>query len=456
MFLKLSRFFLYLSLFSVVIVMASTFFPFIGGKYYFFRASVSLAAICFFLSWALEDKEEIVARLRNFFRQPLFIAVTIFVLTYLLAATFAYDSHAAFWSNFERGEGAFQMLHYYAFFVLSLALFEGKDWQRLMKVYLWAAALLIGYGVLAFANPARFIGPGICGRFQGSLGNPSYVAPYLMFSIFYAAWLWFSEKTNAKRNFFYGGLIVFFFFFFILTQTRGSFFGLGAAVFFLLGYLSLFLPRKTGLRKTAFAGWIIYSAIAIAAVVVPHRNIPVIPFCESSSRLLEIKGTSLNTRNWTWGSAWAGFKERPLLGWGPENFSTVFDKYFNPKHFSPTQNSETWFDRAHSVIFDYLAETGVLGFLSYAAIFAVFYCQFFLNKFRGARAKAQNWTSLDWSRSATPREILRQGIIFSLFLGYLVQGLVLFDVLPIYINLFTLFAFSAYLYSLNKNTTENK
>ena len=43
----------------------------------------------------------------------------------------------------------------------------------------------------------------------------------------------------------------------------------------------------------------------------------------------------------------------------------------------PGENNETWFDRAHSVYFDYLSETGILGFLSYLGMFFMFYWEFF-------------------------------------------------------------------------------
>ena len=73
MFLRISKSFLYLSLFSVVVVLASTFFPFIGGKYYFFRVAVELALIFFFLWWAFQASEgEVEKRLKEVTSQPLF------------------------------------------------------------------------------------------------------------------------------------------------------------------------------------------------------------------------------------------------------------------------------------------------------------------------------------------------------------------------------------------------
>ncbi|MCL4437419.1 hypothetical protein M1513_00020 [Patescibacteria group bacterium] len=49
MFIKISKYCLYAALFSVLIVLPTTFFPFIGGKDYFFRVAVELALIFLWL-----------------------------------------------------------------------------------------------------------------------------------------------------------------------------------------------------------------------------------------------------------------------------------------------------------------------------------------------------------------------------------------------------------------------
>ena len=124
MLLKLSRLFLYAAPLAIVIVMPSTFFPFIGGKYYFFRVCVEFAFIFYVLYWAFQAKSgEVEARVKEVFSKPLAIAISIFSLVFLLASLLAYDPHAAFWSNYERGDGGFQMLHYYLFFILLFFLF---------------------------------------------------------------------------------------------------------------------------------------------------------------------------------------------------------------------------------------------------------------------------------------------------------------------------------------------
>lgn len=449
MLLKLSKFFLAAAFFSVVIVMTSTFFPFIGGKYYFFRIAVELALASLILFWAFEAHDGwLSGRLKAVFRQPLVLAVSAFAAAFMLAVLFAHDPNAAFWSNYERGDGGFQMLHYYLFSLMLVLTHEREEeWRRLMKVSLVAAFLMIGYGILAAAFVQGFVGgyynvdgqplsPYFLGRlfhpqarFQGSLGNPAYVAPYLIFSVFYAFYLWWSSTSrrlgNALR---YGGLIFALLIFFVLSQTRGAFLGLGAAGLSFFIYLLVTAPV---LRKKA--GAVLLGLCLLFGLLFVFRESAFMQRLPGNRFLtINLRELTAQTRFWTWGTAWQGFKERPILGWGPENFSTVFDKHFDPRHFVPGENRETWFDRAHSVFFDYFTETGLVGLLAYLAIFVVYYLKFFK-------------TRLATSAKAEPeRTHLVRALLFALPIGYLVQGLVLFDVLPIYLNLFFFFAFASY------------
>lgn len=454
MLLKISKFFLYTSVLSVLVVLNSTFFPFIGGKNYFFRIAIELAFIFFVLWWGFEAKAgELSLRLKKLFKQPLFLAVSLFFVIFMLATVFAYDSHAAFWSNYERGEGGFQMLHYYGLFFLAVLIFDGKrDWQRMFWVSLAAAMGMILYGIAAAIDftplwrdllppgqppPFNFIGPYFGGgvpvketffgrlfmseRFQGSLGNPAYVAPYLMFSLFYLAWLRVSEhKHTLLKSVSYGVIGVFLAVFFFASQTRGAFVGLVVALFVFL--LVLLMGNRAWRKRIVL---LITVFVILLGTLMYYRQTDFVKKLPAS-RLFDIgfSDTTFQTRLWTWNSAWQGFKERPVLGWGPENFSAVFDKYFDPRHFIVGTTSETWFDYAHSIIFDYLSETGILGLLSYLGIFGVFYWEWFRRKFDSGNG------------------ILLGALMVAMPAGYLVQGLALFNVLPIYINVFLFLAFA--------------
>ncbi len=444
---SVSKFFLFAALFSVVIVTSSTLFPFIVGKYVWFRVTVELSFVFFLLGILFQDFKvpEIAGthglvskRLRAILKEPLVIAVTFFVALYLLAGFFGYDPKASFWSNFERGEGGFQLLNFYIFFLMLRTLFTTqKDWKNFFGVSLVVSGLVILYGVAASLGMKGFIGPsGFCGRVSGSLGNPAYFAPYLMFTGFFALWLWFSKREgkNTARNIGYAFLIFVLFFFFLLSQTRGTFLGLGVGVIAAFGYLFLKLEKSKLKTVSGFVA-LVLMLLGVLGFMLRHNNIPIVPFCSSSSRLLEIstKDETAQTRFWTWGSAIKGWEERPLLGWGPENFSVVFDKYFDPRHFVPGRPSETWFDRAHSVYFDYLTETGILGLLSYLGIFGVYFWEFF--------------------KKTKERSPIINVLFFAIPIAYLTQGIALFDVLPIYLVLFTTLAFASFYFNLQEEKT---
>jgi O-antigen ligase len=504
MFLKISKYFLYASVFSVLIVLTGSFFPFIGGKYYFFRVLVEIALAFFLIHWAWEDRNgETEKRIKSFVKNPIFIAIAAFAFFFLLAAIFAHNPNAAFWSNFERGEGAFQMLHYFAFFFLLGAVLRTRDdWNWMFRWSVVSGIFMILYGIASNIPISGFVGPYTdliaqpgssfwnrlaVTRFQGSLGNPAYVAPMLMFCMFYVGYLWANGKNRSgtariiavsllfsfvtvmaalllfvagsssqvlilgiallsaayiaylcyyfhKNNWGWieivrvvGALFLlgFFALFFIFSQTRGAFAGLGISILILLFFL-LF----TSFRKWSLA--ILCGLIVIGATTFALRSNPRITNLPASRVLfLSLSDASAQTRLWTWNSAWQGFKERPILGWGPENFSTVFDKYFDPRHYVPGQNSETWFDRAHSIVFDYLAEGGILTFAAYVSMFALFYSAFWKTYLSKKAREIQG--------SASP---VAQALMFSMPVAYLVQGFVLFDVLPIYIFLFIFLGFS--------------
>ncbi|MDI6820681.1 MAG: O-antigen ligase family protein [Patescibacteria group bacterium] len=454
-FFKISKFFLYLVPLCVVVVSTATLFPFIVGKYVWFRTAIDLAFIFFLLGLLLlqEEAKEHENRLRKIFSSPLTIIISLFVLFFILAGFFGIDPSASFWSNFERGEGGLQILHLYVFFLLLCTLFKRENWLTLFRVSLFAAVFLILYGIAATALIGGFVGTfhdqggkliadSFLGRlnvarFQGSLGNPAYVGVYLIFIMFYALYLFTETKARWRKNFLVA-LLIFYFLFFWLAQTRGVFLGLFAAIF--AGVVYFIFSSRGRLKKWGIG--ILAFFVAVTSILFYFRDTSFINNLPGS-RVFQISLTeeTAQTRLWTWGSALKGWKERPILGWGPENFSVVFDKYFDTRHFSPDKKSETWFDRAHSIYFDYLTETGILGYLSFVGIFVVLYVLIL----RRRKTIERTDSKLKINKEIISFQNLSLGqksLIFAIPFAYLVQGIVLFDILPTYLNLFLFLAFA--------------
>lgn len=444
---KGAKFFLYLPLlFMTVIVSKSTLFPFIVGKYVFLRTTVGVAFILFLLGLLFDTARgaQMLIRLKRIVRQPLFIAVTAFTLAFILACLFGVDPAFSFWSNFERGEGGIQILSFYLYFALLIALFEKReDWSALFGCAIAGGVLMGLYGLMASWNVGGFVGARFSEegyRFQGSIGNPAYVAVYALFLIFYCLYLIFEkkgEKFFSPRTLGLLFLIVLFAAMFFLAGTRGAFLGLGTAGVALLGYIG-FAYKRFRLKMIG----LILLLLIVGGGLIYFQNTPFVKSIPGSRVFqISLSANTFQDRITIWKMAWDGFLEKPIFGWGPENFIRVFDSHFNPAYFKPEAGFGSWFDRAHSVVFDYLAETGIVGFLAYVSMFVAFYVMFF-RKSKNGEASAEG------NRHPRFSDVAVMGLLFAIPLAYFVQGLVLFDVSVTYLNLFTVLALATYKFGL--------
>jgi len=154
-----------------------------------------------------------------------------------------------------------------------------------------------------------------------------------------------------------------------------------------------------------------------------------------------------------WQKAWQAWQQKPLLGWGPENFSVAANKYADARL---TSQEAYDFDRAHNFIFDYGVAGGWLGLLAYLGmigaafwglIMVVIPARFAMVSARRAKAGIQDSRFRLKARLAeafgegqagmTEKDNFFFFVIFvSLLIAYLVQNLFIFDTFVSYLMLF--------------------
>ena len=132
------------------------------------------------------------------------------------------------------------------------------------------------------------------------------------------------------------------------------------------------------------------------------------------------QNTTVKTRLITWSLSLKAFKEKPLIGWGPENYDLAFNKYFNPSLFNYGYG-ETWFDRAHNKILDQAVMNGILGVISYIFIFFVSLYLIF--------------------RFIKKEDVLLSIILVAILSSYFIQNLFLFDSPASYLLFFLILGF---------------
>ncbi len=399
--------------FVPLIIAKSMFFPYITGKAFLFRTLVQLA-FALYLALAIFYKEY---RPRW---NALTLAILVFVAVAALATIFGVNPSKSFWSNYERMEGLLAYLHLAAYFFALGHLFEKRDWLFFFNLFVISGIVESGY---VFMQKLGYIASPQGGvRVDGTIGNSTYLAAYLIFVLGFSAILWLHAKTRGAKVY-YGIASALALASVYFTATRGAILAILIAGF-LFACIYLFLvktdtPRGKFHRKIGLG-----ILAAVACVPILFLLLRDTAFVQSSPVLSRFRNLSLDdARAYIWQMSYEGFRENPILGWGPENYGVVFAKYFKPQLYA----QEPWFDRAHNIVFDWLINAGILGLLSYFGIFA-----------------AAGY--LMWRNYAGGRLSLEVVVALSLLLVvYVLQNFFVFDNIATYLSFFTVLA---YIYNL--------
>ena len=195
-----------------------------------------------------------------------------------------------------------------------------------------------------------------------------------------------------------------------LSVTRGAVAGLvGGVMAVATGYAIWGRVRQLRLASLVLVG----SVLALALVVVMVRDTAGFERIAKSNPLLHrvfilFQGdVSLEGRIDSAAVGLKGFAARPLLGWGPENFTIAYDRYVTQEIVAAAVTS---FDQAHNKPIEELTTKGIMGLLVYMGL----------------------WLYMAAVVARTAKHQEAQDQLFTLFAGgalagYFVQNLFLFD-----------------------------
>lgn len=344
----------FLLLFTPLVILPSLFFPFITGKNFFFRILTEVI----FIAWAA------LAVLRPEYRPRfsyILASFSAFIAILGVATVFGVDPYHSFWSNFERMEGYITHLHVLMlFFALGHTFQKERDWSYIFHTSLAVSAIAAAYGLFQGLGIISMLG---AGRPYATFGNSIYFAVYLMFHLFIITAFFIVTRQTTLRVV-YGSLFILEALVFFFAASRGAFIG------FTVGAVCIALA-SIFLSKNKLHRGVVLSAIACFVIFITfirlYPSASVIQRSDLVSRLASIEISKLgeDSRVMIWNIAWRAFQERPILGWGPENFIIPYAKYYNPNLYG----NEAWFDRAHNMLLEWLVASGVLGFIAYMSIF---------------------------------------------------------------------------------------
>ena len=352
--------------FIPIFISESLLFPFITGKNFFFRLLVLVVAL--FVAYFIFSTKKITSP--NTPTHKIFAAL-IGVLG--IATFFAESTTRSLWSNFERMEGWFTHALLFLLFVLAYNLISTvKEWRNVFKVSLIANLYVLIFSLMQYVGT---IGTFQSTRLDATLGNATYLAGYFLFYFFILLWLLLTTKDIFAR-YAYGILALVNALFIFLSLTRGGMLGLIVSGFLMS---VLFAVKKTefpAMRKISLG--LIGVGIILTGFFFTFKNSNFVQTTPALQRLSTISASdwTAQSRFYIWNMSYEGFKERPLFGYGQDNFLYVFSKQFDPRMGA----YEPWYDRSHNVFFDWLIAGGIFGLIGYLALYGVSFFVLWIRK----------------------------------------------------------------------------
>lgn len=369
---------------------------------YFYPTSIDLSKIVLFKIFTLLLLFAVVWRLAGFkinlLKKSLkgVLPVGFLFVFLVLSLFFSVDITTSWFGSFDRQEGLISWLFYGLWAVLLVIHLNHDDNLALINRFLivssisgfivsvYALLQIVGLDFISWSEPAS-----ATGRAVSFIGQPNYLACWLVIVLPFSAYLFFIKKGNPVR-FVWLGVFILELLALFATGSRSTFFiFLLISVIWLLGFLVL--EKRLSVKKI----WAItiFSLLIFAAFLTFLANTQKTRFTE----LMDFKKGSLAVRLDLWQTGLKSFSQKPWFGYGLENQKEIYVSYYKTD-FALFAKPNTYSDRAHNLILDILLTTGIFGLL----FFGYFLYSVFNNLFKALDNKKYKSLAifLIWSLSA--------------------------------------------------------
>jgi len=436
-FIKSKFYFFYLIGFCLILALPllnlpPTFSPPDWGKTIVFR--IVLSILIFLFIWQVLIKRENFSF--NFGQAKIGVYLLLALLgIFFLATVFSLDRNFSFWGNPYRSGGFLNFAFYIIFAILAFLILRKSDWQKIWDFAIFIGILVSLVAIFQWKGLFSQILVPFSERPPSTVGNPIFLAIYLLLLTFSTLSFLIKERNRVKKFFYLISLFLFVFVAVFITLTRAAIIGLA------IGFLWFFFayPKKLILLKTFLGIILILGVYGIYYL----NTAPQFPQFIQENRILRdvasrvsIKAGLSDPRISGWKVAKQAIMERPILGYGPENFAIGFDKYYDPAlpkiQQDPYMHS-SWWDRAHNFVFDIGVTAGIPALIIYLSLFWILFW------------KLQRLKNQHQSTQISINQCLIAHGVQATFLAYLTANFFSFDVFSTYLILFLLISYSLHL-----------
>ena len=365
-----------------LVVMPDVFSPFVVGKAVYARSIIEITAAVWVALLLFHRRRRPSWSWTTF-------AFAVWLLVSGVAGALGVSPTRSLWSTYDRMQGVFDLAHWFVFTLMAGSVFRGAgDWRLLFSINLAVSSVVCAAGL---AHHYQIVDVGLfdsdpTGRMSATLGNPAYLGAYSMVNAVLGAALVVQSfgrpagragpgaarcrgavSLSCVRGL-WGGMVLVNLWALWLSGTRGALVGLGAAVLVFAAYAAW--GRMPVMRRTAGAALAVVVFVSILVVIARTDTTPD-PLLESGDMFdrLSIIGLDGAARGRIAYVAVGlrAFRDRAATGWGPENFVVAWGRYGGADAAAGHEFS----DYPHNKLIEELTTKGLLGLLSYLALWAV-------------------------------------------------------------------------------------
>ena len=384
------------------LVMApETVYPYVVGKALYARVLIALA----FAAWA------VLALARPAWRPPrstLLLLLGLWAAVTALAAVFGVSPQRSVWSYYGRMQGLFDLAHWIAFAVVAASVLKtSRDWGWMLLAN-QAVGLATAAQAIAGAVAPEWFGSAASRhelQASGLMGNAGFLAAYMLaVAVLAAGFLARAAMRPAsapaairaqrrrrrspppparKRRWpalcFHGGTLALALWALALAGSRGAMVGLAAGGAFGALLLAFALPGvRVRIASLAAVGVLAVLGAAVGGVLAWRvatagaeggRMFDIV-FLERLTSPSSVT-VSAGSRFDNWRAGIEAFAERPLLGWGPDNYLAAAGRHLaadSGRHLASKGTANEGRDHAHNTLVEEAATKGVLGLAAWLAL----------------------------------------------------------------------------------------
>ena len=372
-----------------------TIFPYLVGKGLLFRCIVEVV----FVAWT------VLAVLNPAYRPPRSLLLGLLAVALgvaLASALLGVSVVRSLFSTYERMGGVLEQAHWFAFAVVLVSVVRMAQWRLLLQANLIAGTVIALWAVGQHFDVEALLSSGSkegYGKITATLGNPIHLGAYVLVNSVVAAGFFVDALSRAMSTsaevsapvdesrrqqvrgdrlrtvlpwlstLFWGACALLGAWVVTLTAARSAFLGLIAG-FAAVAVLFAYLERgRVRLAVGAAAGLLAAGVVVFLLMVTTLERPSDSQWTRSANPLVErtlaFSKRTVETRLAAWDAAAKGFVERPVLGWGPENYVVVLGR-----HGAEMGAEMRIHDNAHGRLAEELATKGALGVVSHLAVWA--------------------------------------------------------------------------------------